>query len=75
MNSEEYHQKGQAPLLRNWSSICKPKSFYRLLWDDVRRRGSADLESESSLIKEHIASALTVSGEALLEEAGVRQSS
>ena len=72
MNSEEYRQKGQA-LLRKLVEHLQAEKFYRLLWDDVRRRVQADLESESSLIKEHIASALTVSGEALLEEAGVRQ--
>jgi uncharacterized membrane-anchored protein YjiN (DUF445 family) len=72
MNSEEYRQKGQA-LLRKLVEHLQAEKFYRLLWDDVRRRVQADLESEPSLIKEHIASALTVSGEALLEEAGVRQ--
>jgi uncharacterized membrane-anchored protein YjiN (DUF445 family) len=72
MNSEEYRQKGQA-LLRKLVEHLQAEKFYRLLWDDVRRRVQADLESESSLIKEHIASALTVLGEALLEEAGVRQ--
>ena len=72
MNSEEYRQKGQA-LLRKLVEHLQAEKFYRLLWDDVRRRVQADLESEPSLIKEHIASALTVLGEALLEEAGVRQ--
>ena len=72
MNSEEYRQKGQA-LLRKLVEHLQAEKFYRLLWDDVRRRVQADLESESSLIKEHIASALTVLGEALLEEPGVRQ--
>jgi len=72
MNSEEYRQKGQA-LLRKLVEHLQAEKFYRLLWDDVRRRVQADLESEPSLIKEHIARALTVLGEALLEEAGVRQ--
>jgi len=72
MNSEEYRQKGQA-LLRKLVEHLQAEKFYRLLWDDVRRRVQADLESEPSLIKAHIASALTVLGEALLEEAGVRQ--
>jgi uncharacterized membrane-anchored protein YjiN (DUF445 family) len=72
MNSEEYRQKGQA-LLRKLVEHLQAEKFYRLLWNDVRRRVQVDLESESSLIKEHIASALTVLGEALLEEPGVRQ--
>ena len=72
MNSEEYHRKGRV-LLRRLVEHLQAENFYRLLWDDIRRRIQADLESELSLIKEHIAGALTALGEALLEEPEVRQ--
>lgn len=72
INSEEYRQKGRA-LLERLVQHLRTEDFYRSVWEDVRSRVRADLGSDSSVITRHIAGALAVVGERLLDDPGVRQ--
>lgn len=69
--SAEYQQKGQA-LLLDLIEHVRRKSYYRLLWDDIRSQVEADLRREHSLLREHIASALVLLGKGLLAEPAVQ---
>jgi uncharacterized membrane-anchored protein YjiN (DUF445 family) len=70
--SAEYQQKGQA-LLLDLIEHVRRKSYYRLLWDDIRSQVEADLRREHSLLREHIASALVLLGKGLLAEPAVQR--
>lgn len=72
LHSERYRRTGKV-LLRRLVRHVQTESFYQSLWDDVRSRVAADLQSDSSLIRRHIADALTALGERLLEAPGVRE--
>ena len=71
IGSEEYRRKGQ-DLLRELVEHLRTEDFYRSLWEDVRGRVTADLQSDSSVIKGYVAAALTALGDRLLDEPGVR---
>jgi uncharacterized membrane-anchored protein YjiN (DUF445 family) len=72
MTSEDYRRKGQ-DLLRRFVEHLQTENFYRVLWEDVRSRVQADVQSDSSLMRGHIVSALTALGEGLLADPVVRQ--
>jgi uncharacterized membrane-anchored protein YjiN (DUF445 family) len=71
-NSEEYRRKGQ-DLLRELVEHLRAEDFYRSLWEEVRGRLAADLQSDSSVIQGYIAAALAALGDRLLDEPGVRR--
>ena len=72
MNSEEYRRKGR-DLLRELVEQLRTEDFYRSLWEDVRDRVTADLQSDSPVIQEYIAAVLAGLGGRLLDEPGVRR--
>ena len=69
--STEYQQKGETLMLDVIEHVRK-ESYYRSLWNDVRARIEADLDTEHSLLREHIASALVFLGKGLLEDLAVQ---
>jgi uncharacterized membrane-anchored protein YjiN (DUF445 family) len=72
MNSEEYRRKGQE-LMQELVEHLRTEDLYRSLWEEVRGRLTADLQSDSSVIKGYIAAALAALGDHLLDEPGVRR--
>ena len=71
-NSSEYEEKGKV-LMRQLVEHIQREDYYRLVWDDVKSRVKADLESEPSMIRGHIADVLVALGERLLDEPGVQE--
>lgn len=72
LTSEEYRRKGEV-LIQEFVEHLRGEDTYRLVWEELSRRIRDDLESDSSLIRRHIAGALVALGEQLVEEAGMQQ--
>jgi uncharacterized membrane-anchored protein YjiN (DUF445 family) len=70
-SSDEYRQRGEV-LLRKLVEHIQNEDYYRSLWDEIRRRVKTDLDHEHSLLRGHIAGALTLLGERLLDEPPVQ---
>jgi uncharacterized membrane-anchored protein YjiN (DUF445 family) len=71
-SSAEYRNKG-AELLRAVAEHCRREDYYRVLWEDIRRRIDADLASDSAAITQYLADALIALGGSLVKDPGVRR--
>jgi uncharacterized membrane-anchored protein YjiN (DUF445 family) len=72
LNSEDYRRKGEV-LLQELVEHLRGENTYRRVWEALSRRVRDDVESDSSLIRRHLAGALVALGERLLEEPGMQQ--
>ena len=71
-SSEDYREKGEV-LWHKLVEHLQNEDYYRSLWDEIKMRVKADLDHEPSVLRSHIAGALTLLGEKLLDEPAVQE--
>ena len=70
--SEEYRERG-ADIARQLVAHLRREDYYRSLWDTLTRRIVDDVESEDSVLVDHVASALVAAGKALQSDVALQQ--
>jgi uncharacterized membrane-anchored protein YjiN (DUF445 family) len=70
--SADYRKHGQA-LMREIVEHLTQESYYRYLWDKIRLRLQADLDSSQSLVRGYMADATVVVAKELLAEPAVQR--
>ena len=59
--------------MRDCIRYLRREDYYRILWERIRTRLSADIGSERSLIRDTMAAALASIGKTVSEDPGIQQ--